>query len=240
MEELDELLQLVEFKNETDRLVFLGDIIDRGPDPLGCIRRVRELIAECLLGNHEEKCARWFRHEDKRNETGKPNPMRWPGVDRLAQWKSFSTSDIEWMRKLPSTIEIGDWIAVHAGLEPGRPLNDQRPDRIIRVRFVDEKTEEMVPYEDGHLEQPKGTVYWTDRWKGPKSVVFGHAVHSLKDPRINLINSDRLIPIRCVGLDTGCCFGGRLTAMILEDGKEEYLQFAQIRAKKEYHPPLAC
>ncbi|HEX8909086.1 MAG TPA: metallophosphoesterase, partial [Anaeromyxobacteraceae bacterium] len=49
LEELDELLRLVELRPGFDRLVFVGDLLDRGPDSLGVVRRARELRARSVL-----------------------------------------------------------------------------------------------------------------------------------------------------------------------------------------------
>jgi len=234
IEELDSLLKLAEYRQD-DRLVFLGDLIDRGPDPVGCVRRARELHAEMVLGNHEEKALRWRRYEAERALHGKPNPMRPPRPERRAEWEALSVEDLDWIAKLPVMIHLDEhWIAVHGGLEPGRTLAKQKKDRVIRVRYVNANGE-MVPYKDDSLEQPEGTVYWTELWEGPKSVVYGHAVHSLDQPREDLCGPEN--QWICVGLDTGCVFGGRLTCMIINDGPDH---FCQVPAKKMYHPPLAC
>jgi diadenosine tetraphosphatase ApaH/serine/threonine PP2A family protein phosphatase len=65
-------------------------------------------------------------------------------------------------------------------------------------------------------ETPEGAVSWWTLWKGPESVIYGHAVHSLVSPRI-----DEPQPgIRCIGIDTGCVFGGRLTAAIIDKDRD--------------------
>ena len=61
--ELDALLACLE-PREGDRLCFTGDLVDRGPDSLGVVRRVRALLAQfpgsaCIIGNHEEKTLRY-------------------------------------------------------------------------------------------------------------------------------------------------------------------------------------
>lgn len=210
---------------ESDRVILLGDLIDRGPYPVGVVKRARERGWESILGNHDEKAARWLRYEAIHRSGGKPNPMRPIPAERRAEWESLSDEEADWLRNLPMILESDGWFFVHAGFEPGRTLDAQRKDRVIRVRYVNDKGE-MVPYADGSLDQPPDTVYWTEQWKGPKNVVYGHAVHSLEAPRI-----DDRGGVLCVGIDTGCCFGGRLTAMIIQDGGHE---FVQVPARREY------
>ena len=66
LEEFDELLRTLQYNKEREQLILLGDLMDRGPDPVGCVRRARELDLACIMGNHEEKHLRWRRHEKKR------------------------------------------------------------------------------------------------------------------------------------------------------------------------------
>lgn len=65
LEEFNELLKSIQYDSRTMRLIALGDLMDRGPDQAGCVRRVRELNIECVKGNHEDKHIRWFKHEQK-------------------------------------------------------------------------------------------------------------------------------------------------------------------------------
>jgi hypothetical protein len=153
--------------------------------------------------------------------------MRPVPAERTAEWEALTDEEAEWLRTLPVMLEADGWILVHAGVEPGRALDKQRKDRVIRVRYVDDDGK-MVPYEDGSLEQPPDTVYWTDQWKGPQSIAYGHAVHSLEAPRV-----DDRDDVLCVGLDTGCCFSGRLTGLVLEPGSG-FLHFVQVPARREY------
>ena len=59
-----------------ESLVFVGDLMDRGPDPVGVVRRVRELGARAVMGNHDEKHVRFGRHEARRlGEPAYRNPL---------------------------------------------------------------------------------------------------------------------------------------------------------------------
>ncbi len=226
LDEFRALLDLVSFARGRDRLIQVGDLMDRGPDPVGCVRFAREIGAEVLMGNHEEKHIRWRRHEAVRFATGKKNPMRAFSPAKAAQSRALSDDDLRWMEALPRVLEIApNLMAVHAGFEPALPAQEQSS-AVLRVRYVDANGE-MIGFAPGSLDQPPDTVYWTERWKGPESVVYGHAVHSLVDPRIDQFQGGR-----CFGIDTGCVFGGRLTAMVLVDGHEP--EFVQVQSQREY------
>jgi len=230
LEEFQALLGKVSFVQGQDRLVSLGDLLDRGPDPVGCVKFAREMGALAVKSNHDEKAVRWGAHEVKRKDTGKKNPMK-VSPEKVAQYQALSEQDIQWLAALPLSLDLGDGLwAVHAGMEPAFPLSEQS-DAVIRVRYVDDGTRgklgEMVGFSEGSLEQPSDTVYWTEQWKGPESIVYGHAVHSLVDPRVDSFPGGK-----CYGIDTGSCFGGRLTCMVWIPGQEP--EFVQVQAAKEY------
>jgi bis(5'-nucleosyl)-tetraphosphatase (symmetrical) len=236
IEELDELLKTIQYNPNQMRLVFLGDLLDRGPEPVACVRRVRELDVECIMGNHEEKHLRWHKHEKNKERTGKANPMK-PMVEAEAKANAeLSDADWGWLKSLPLKLDLGfNWGAVHAGCEPRYSLEKQNPSQIMRVRYVDERGIAKALNPD--KSQPEGTVYWTEQWKGPENIVYGHCVHDLKDPRHDYS------PYRahCLGIDTGCCFGGHLTAAFFKepDGLhvigDRHIEFVQIKAKHKYY-----
>lgn len=224
LEELDDLLRTADYRRGRDRLVMAGDMIDRGPDPVGVVRRVMEVGGESVCGNHEEKALRWLRNESKRRSTGRPNLMAPPSESRRREWESLSSGDLSWMRSLPLTVSHGGWLVVHAGFEPGLPMDRQRPDKVMRVRWVGGDGI-MVPSDD--MRQPDGSFFWMEKWRGPESVLYGHAVHSLASPR-----TDAFGGFRCVGIDTGCVYGGRLTAAIVKD--DDSVELTSVPAKRAY------
>jgi bis(5'-nucleosyl)-tetraphosphatase (symmetrical) len=240
IEELDELLKTIQYNPSQMRLVFLGDLVDRGPDSVACVRRVRELGAECIMGNHEEKQIRWYKHEMNRLMTGKANPMKPLAPADAAANAALSDDDWTWLTALPVKLHIGDnWWAVHAGCEPKFTLERQNKSQIMRVRYVDERGtgKALGP----NLSQPEGTQYWDQLWKGPESIIYGHCVHDLKYPRITNVSLD----VSCVGIDTGCVFGGHLTAALFQrefpqegGGVAKYdrfrIQYVQVPAKQKY------
>lgn len=226
LEEFKELLKTLQYNKNQMRLVLLGDLVDRGPDSAGCVRTARELGLECIKGNHEDKHLRWRNHEQRRKASGKSNPMRNLSHDKRAVQESLSEEDFEWLETFPLKLELfsGTW-AVHGGCEPRFTLADQAPSQIIRVRYVDDKGVHQSLGEN--FSQPANTKYWSEVWPGPESIVYGHCVHSLKDPRI-----DQHDNYMCLGIDTGCVFGGHLTAAVF---KKDSIEFVQVKAKQKYY-----
>src|SRR5208337_2676668 len=183
-DEFAEILQKVDYLPGRDDLVSVGDLLDRGPDPVGAVALAMEQKARLVCGNHEEKALRWLRHESKKLADPKyKNPMHAPPPERQAQWRGLSEAQVAYLKNAPHMLALdGNWLAVHAGFEPGCPLEKQKSDVVTRVRYVNDKGE-MIGYKKNSLDQPEGTVYWATKWKGPQNVVYGHAVHSVIDSR---------------------------------------------------------
>lgn len=229
LEEFDELLRTIQYNKEQMRLVLLGDLVDRGPFPVGCVRRAQELGVECIMGNHEEKHIRFYKHQKTMERTGKPNPMKpMSEADKKAN-EELSDADWTWLKALPVRLDLShNWFAVHAGCEPRFTLEKQNPSQIMRVRYVDANGvgKALGP----NLSAPEGTTYWAESWKGPESIVYGHCVHDLKAVRY-----DHHGDAHCVGIDTGCCFGGHLTALFMKDFMTYRFEQVQVKAKHKYY-----
>lgn len=225
---LDELRNLLDCVGTYDRLVFLGDLLDRGPNPIGVLRFVRGLRAECVLGNHEEKHLRFATNAAREAAGGEKNAMRPFTGERAEQHAALTPDDLAWIAALPAYIEIGDrWLAVHAGFLPDAPIQVQDPKKVCRVRWVNTSTRKMISTSPGDPEPPPGGIYWTNFWSGPRDVLYGHNVHSLEKPFVTQTSA-----ALCYGIDTGCCFGGRLTAAVLAD--EDLVDFISVPALRKY------
>jgi bis(5'-nucleosyl)-tetraphosphatase (symmetrical) len=234
LEEFDELLNKLQYKQGTDRLLLLGDLIDRGPDPAGVVRRAREIGAESLKGNHEEKALRWRKHEAKRKADPDhyKNPMRPLHEARLKQWAEISDDDWDWIASCPvfSRVDNGPdrpWVAVHAGCKPGVPMESQLPNELMRLRFINPTTMKMVaPTVEG--EQPGESTHWTNLWKGPESVVYGHYTYF-----DGVAMAGSYETALTLGIDTGCVHGLQLTAATFQS--EVYMiGYVQVQAKRVY------
>lgn len=231
LEEFDLLMKSVEYKQGKDRLVLLGDLIDRGPDPAGVIRRAREIGAESVMGNHEEKALRWRKHEKRRNEDPRyKNPMAQVHVDRLAQWSKASDDDWDWVAKLPHYIHIDNyWTAVHGGCIPDVAIEDQVPNELMRMRYVrkDDKTGawKMASLNESG-EAASDSVHWTEHWRGPRGIIYGHYTRDVI-----------WVKQSSIGIDTACVHGGHLTAAIIDSTFVPHLSsFVSVKAKQVYVP----
>jgi len=164
-EPLDRLLSTLEITDD-DLVVFVGDLVRKGPDSAGVVERVRNADNMfSVRGNNEEKLLR--------------------GEKSLA---SLSDDDLAWIESLPVAITVGENLIVHGGVDPRKPLAEHTIDDL-------QNTRSLAP--GGSYDPP----YWYEEYAGPPRVFFGHTV--LDEP----VRSEW-----AAGLDTGCVYGGALTA----------------------------
>ena len=217
IDEFNELLRVLNYNPKRDRLILLGDLMDRGPDSLAVIRKAREMRLECLMGNHEHKYIKWFRSWGTKVDV----------YDRKDFYTKLEDQDITYIHDMPTYIELDDVIAVHAGLKPGIAISSQTKDDLMYLRYTDADRKFISLKKINKLgKEATGARFWTEFWTGPKSVVYGHNVHSYEDPLIEEVAPG----VMCYGIDTGCCFGGRLTALIWETK-----EIVQVQAKRAYY-----
>jgi serine/threonine protein phosphatase 1 len=148
-----------------DLLVFVGDLVGKGPDGRGVV----ELVGEApnmlsVRGNTEQELLE--------GEASDPSPGE----------------PLEYLRGMPVVVTFEDAMVVHGGVDPRRPLADHTVEELLTTR--------SVPPGNGY-----DGPFWFESYEGPPRVLFGHTV--LEEP---------LVTDWAVGLDTGCVYGGRLTA----------------------------
>jgi hypothetical protein len=144
---------------------------------------------------------------------------------------NLSEEDWMWMETWPLFLRLGDgWAVVHGGCLPAVPLEGQGKN-LVRIRYIDLETKKFKASQPG--EQPDNTRYWAELWYGPESIFFGHAVY-LNGPKQwsqrDLGVSDSKL-VDCVGLDTGCVFGGKLSAAVLNGSSGFGVVTVQARRK---------
>lgn len=191
--ELEALLDRVE-AGPGDRVVSVGDLVAKGPDSAGVVRRAREIGMTAVVGNHDHKCLRWWR---ARREGDEPPRLK---EHHQVVCDALSEDDWQWLDALPLVLRLPDVsaIVVHGGLVPEIALEDQEPGVLMNLRSIRSDGSPSSRVDEG--------LPWASLWSGPEHVVFGHdAVRGLQRwPH-------------ATGLDTGCVYGGQLTALVLPD-----------------------
>lgn len=243
-DELMSLLESVNYHEGLDRVIIAGDLVDRGPESAKVVEWIRLAhkrsngLTTAIVGNHDEKYFRWYKHCLKQRMH--PNyriPMHPLSLDKARIYTSLSDDDLAFLGSLPVFIHLEDlnWVVVHAGLEPAKELTNQDNGKMTHIRYVMPNTYKTVSL-DSNLQPPSGSVYWTECYQLPYNVAYGHNVHSLTTPKIDTLSSG----VQLVGLDTGCCFGGKLTAMVLPESKGQSVtkaNFFSVQAKAAYVTP---
>jgi len=199
--ELRTLLDRLAFVRGTDEIVFVGDLVARGPDSLGVLDVVREIGATVVRGNHEDRLLAWKRAMEAR---ARGEFAVAPDLGRLHSELAHSLRDEDWalLERTPVTklLPSHRLLVVHAGVVPGVPLEDQDPATMMRIRSLGVR---------GEARDHGGAIPWGSRYMGPPHVVFGHAA-----------SLEAQVHPWATGVDTGCVYGGYLTAMVLAEGQE--------------------
>jgi hypothetical protein len=188
--ELEALLAAVGFVPQADRLVFVGDVVVRGPDPRGTLAVARRLGATIVRGNHEQRLL------SGRAGTARLGPEHQKVADALSaeEWRVLEATPL-WL-DLPAH----DLRVVHAGVIPGLEPKRTPPEALTKMRTLDSH---------GRWSDDRdGGVLWGTKYTGPPHVVFGH----------NAGDEPQFHPW-ATGIDTGCVYGRRLTGMLLEAGQ---------------------
>ena len=198
-----ELEQLLEKCKATldDRVIIVGDLIDRGPESGRCIDIAMRLerrqgAPSAIMGNHE---SRHLHYKDLETWGRDPKVVIPTHVETR---KQLTEEHYAWMRKLKLFIRLPehDAAVVHAGAYPGRPLEAQDPHHLLHIQMIDPPNEKsMWP-----SRAPEDWKFWTHFWDGPERLIFGHSV--LDRP---------LLTDTVCGIDGGACFGMELRAVIL-------------------------
>lgn len=191
--ELEDLLGLFG-PTADDSVYFVGDLIARGPDSTGVLDLVATLGAKSVVGNHEQKLL------DARNERrkGERGPRLGPHHEHLLS----ELEEHHWrqLAALPLWLDLPAHGAriVHAGVVPGIPIEKQEPWVLTRMRTIKD---------DGQPSEKRGATLWGKLLEEPPHVVFGH----------NAVDGLQLWK-HSTGIDTGCVYGGRLSALVLPGG----------------------
>lgn len=214
--ELEELLAQLALGSE-DELFFVGDLINRGPESAGVLRLVRTLGARCVLGNHEHHAMLGGLFAD-----APPDRARFPHCTDLVDAPDRRELG-DWLRALPLVLDLDDLLLVHAAAPPSlwRATRFAVPPQsehgfMLSARYCDpagQRPERDWP------EPPAPFAPWHRFYAGRWTVVFGHWARQ-----------GLLVAPKLRGLDSGCVYGGALTAWIAEEDR-----IVQVPAARNYY-----
>ncbi len=251
---LGKLLVDIDFSPSRDKLVLLGDLVNRGPSSLAVLRRLQRLgdAAQCLLGNHDLHALAvaagvrpahrsdtlaelvsagdapalldWLRH---RQLALRQDHLLMVHAGVLPQWSANDT--VAYAAELSNALQAGnyaDFLHQMYGNQPAQwSPSLQGPERLrvivnalTRLRFCTAQGEMEFATKEGAGSAPKACMPWFDvpgRQTVDVTVAFGHW------SQLGLVNRPDII-----SLDTGCVWGGCLSAMRVDGGRRELVQVA--------------
>lgn len=201
--EFADLLARLEL-SKTDRVILLGDLVNRGPDSRKVIDLARQCGAIALLGNHELRLLKYRRSGDKKHLKD----------GDLDTFRKLRPDDWSFLEAMPLTFHESelDVVFVHGGFLPNEPWQKQSAEVVTRIQVVDGEGKPAK-----RADKPDAPA-WADLWSGPPFVVYGHTPR----PEVYKLKWS-------LGLDTGCVVGGTLTAYEFPEKR-----FTQVKARQRY------
>ena len=260
------LKALVKKLSTKSKMIFLGDLVNRGPDSLGALRQLKQLQEEqrieCILGNHDlhllavdagirktkgldtvqpildapdrAELMHWLRHRPMALSNGKVLTVH-AGV--LPQWDLGQA--IECAQEVEKALRkknYKEFLANMYGNTPNKWSNSLKgyerlrviTNALTRIRFCTPSGTMDFESKEGFESGPKGYIPW---FKTPKRktqdtlIYFGHW------STLGLLREKNVI-----GLDTGCVWGGKLTAMEIPDSGKASDKLEIIQVAGYDHP----
>ena len=260
------LKTLIKKLPKKSKMIFLGDLVNRGPDSLNTLRILKSLQeagqAECILGNHDlhllaidaglrktkgldtvdailkapdrAELIDWIRHRPMALSNGKVLTVH-AGV--LPQWDLQQTIECaQEVEKALRSKSYKDFLANMYGNLPSKWSNSLKgyerlrviTNTLTRMRFCSPSGKMEFESKEGLEQGPKGYIPW---FQAPKRKTTDTLIYFGHWSTLGLLRHDNVI-----GLDTGCVWGGKLTAMEISDSNKDEKNLEIIQVDGYNHP----
>ena len=260
------LKALVKKLPKKSKMIFLGDLVNRGPNSLSALRQLKSLQesdrAECILGNHDLHLLAI--------DAGLRNTKGLDTVDTILKAPDRKEL-INWIRKRPMALTNGKVLTVHAGVLPQWDLQQtiecaqevekalrsksykdflanmygNTPNQwssslkgyerlrlitnaLTRMRFCTPSGQMEFESKEGLENGPKGYIPW---FKVPKRKTANTLIYFGHWSTLGLLRRNNVI-----SLDTGCVWGGKLTALEISDSNKDSKGLEIIQVDGYDHP----
>ena len=196
------------------RAVFVGDLVDRGPRSPQAVRIVMNMVAQghafCVPGNHDARFLRWLQGRSPKLTHGLDATV----AQMQAEPPEFHAAVRSFLETLPSHLQLdrGRLVIAHAGIQ------------LEMIGSTSATTRHFCLYGDTDGIDDEGLPIrynWAAAYDGAPSIVYGHTP---------IADMGWLNNTLCI--DTGCCFGGRLTALRWPER-----EIVSVPARATYAPP---
>lgn len=190
--------------DDAQTIVFSGDALDRGTQPVETIYLIMQLVADKLAvfvrGNHDDKLRRYLKATlNGEKFKGKMSHGLDKTVEALEKEPvEFRQTVLEFLTNAPTMFETDDLIVVHAAYK------QTGTDKARTALNLYGETNGQVN-EEGY---PVRTYGWRDKYSGTKTIVHGHDALADFKPSVYQTPAGGFV----VNIDTACAYGGRLTA----------------------------
>ncbi len=197
------------------KVVFVGDYVDRGPKVVEVLRLVMKMhktgMAICVPGNHDTKLARALRGKNVAKTHGLAESL----AQLEKESEEFKTDIAEFVEGMIShyVFDNGKLVVAHAGMKT--ELQGRASGRVREFALYGETTGETDEF------GLPVRLNWAEEYRGDATVVYGHT--PVAEPQ--WIN-------RTINIDTGCVFGGNLTALRYPEKELE-----SVPARQTYYEP---
>ncbi|MDM9380023.1 polynucleotide kinase-phosphatase [Chlorogloeopsis sp. ULAP01] len=182
------------------KAIFLGDLVDRGPRILDTVKLVRNMVAEgtalCVPGNHEHKLLRKLRGKNVKVNHGLEQTLAEIAALPEEVRENFSKQLKEFLDSLVShyVLDDGHLVVAHAGMK--QEYQGRGSAQVREFALYGETTGEIDEF------GLPIRYNWAAEYRGEAMVVYGHT----PVPEAEWLNNT-------IDIDTGCVFGGKLTAL---------------------------
>ena len=235
--ELENLLRKLQYEVHQDTLVFVGDLLNKGPSGAETLSFVNDLKVDggeviYVRGNHDEKYLQFYNQFSKRLGRGEKPPRRlcqgWLGPDGHSTIRKMKSRDWRLLLGTPLSFQRGNLTVLHGGLSSKIHC---KPKHLLDSKSFSSKRRAEIKslmyirnlHKDGSVpnqNEIRGLVPWQDLYDGRFGwVVYGHQPKSHVNHRGHTI-----------GIDTACCYGNRLTALVQEPGSQIYWEAVAARS----------
>lgn len=223
LDEFKKLRKKVDLKPD-DLEISVGDFLNKGPYSIETLHYMLNNNIRSILGNNEAKIIKLYKRYLKE---GSPylETLRAHEKDTVSK---ITENELKYLEALPYFLKVSNLTVVHGGLMPDTVLDENIDNstkkQITLLRYLNRDLV-SIPWDDFEGRYK----FWSELYKGHEGfVVYGH--HPFDVPKIDEF---------AVGIDTGCVYGGKLTAIkfpVKKSGKvnTKKYQLISVDAQKDY------
>ena len=198
-------------KDDTEACV--GDIVTKGKNSIKLLKYLQEHDIKSVLGNHEDKLVRYLEHKKSKNK----NPVVLDS-DEQSIIDNLDNNDIEYLKNMPLFLRFKDITVLHGGIQNHQNLNNltkKEKSKMLRLRYLDTDNNFIA-----YGKEKEDSTFWADIYDGNQGfIVYGHQwFDEVKQNEFAL------------GIDTGCVYGNKLSAIIFDNYNIENFKIISVKA----------